>query len=309
MSSSSNRELPTHIKVLDVVKPFLFGGTAGILATTCIQPLDTIKVRLQLSGEGVKGGNIGLPGMAKQILAKEGVGAFYSGIGAAWLRQAMYGTSRLGLFRVFSDKAKGKDETLPFWKKAACGLAAGAMGSFIGNPADLTLVRMQADGSLPPAQQRHYTGVGNALIRIVKEEGVTTLWRGSLPTIVRAMAMNCGMLATYDEAKEMLTTVMGEGQVTNMGSSVIAGVVAATATLPFDMLKTRIQKQVPDATGKLPYKGMPDAAIKIVKSEGPLALYKGWVTFCVRVAPHAIITLLTIEQINKFYANHRKQYE
>ena len=53
-------------------------------------------------------------------------------------------------------------------------MAAGAMGSFIGNPADLALVRMQADGSLPVDKRRHYTGVGNALARIVSEEVMIT---------------------------------------------------------------------------------------------------------------------------------------
>lgn len=51
---------------------------------------------------------------------------------------------------------------------------------------------------LPAEKRRNYTGLTNALVRIVKEEGLTTLWRGSYPTVVRAMAMNMGMLTTYD---------------------------------------------------------------------------------------------------------------
>ena len=33
---------------------------------------------------------------------------------------------------------------------------AGALGSLVGNPADLALLRMQADGILPLVQRRHY---------------------------------------------------------------------------------------------------------------------------------------------------------
>jgi len=51
---------------------------------------------------------------------------------------------------------------------------------------------------MPPEKRRNYTGLVNALTRIIKEEGVYTLWRGSYPTVVRAMAMNMGMLTTYD---------------------------------------------------------------------------------------------------------------
>lgn len=70
--------------------------------------------------------------------------------------QLTYSTARLGLFRVFSDKLKdlsnAADPTsppppLPLWKKAAAGLAAGGVAAAIGNPADLSLIRMQVDNT------------------------------------------------------------------------------------------------------------------------------------------------------------------
>lgn len=35
-------------------------------------------------------------------------------------------------------------------------------------------------------------GVGDALVRIAKQEGVSRLWAGASPTVVRAMALNFG---------------------------------------------------------------------------------------------------------------------
>jgi solute carrier family 25 oxoglutarate transporter 11 len=46
--------------------------------------------------------------------------------------------------------------------------------------------------------RRNYSNVFNACARIAREEGVTKLWRGSVPTMVRAAMLNLGMLATYD---------------------------------------------------------------------------------------------------------------
>ena len=63
---------------------------------------------------------------------------------------------------------------------------------------------------MPVAERRNYTNVVNAFVRIVREEGVTTLWRGSVTTMVRAMFLNLGMLAPYDEAKERLNRWRGE---------------------------------------------------------------------------------------------------
>lgn len=307
---NSSPPAPAWVSAIDTVKPFVFGGFAGIVATTCIQPLDCIKVRIQLTGEGQKGGERGsLFKTGGQILRNEGFLAMYTGYSAAVLRQAVYGTARLGLFRTFSDLLQTDAHSpLPFWQKAVCGLASGALGSVIGNPADLTLVRMQADGQLPADKRRNYRGVGNALVRIVREEGIMTLWRGSLPTVYRAMAMNCGMLSTNDQAKEILRQYWGDGTVTSLAASAVSGVVAATATLPFDMIKTRVQRMSPRADGSMPYSGFFDCFRQIVKTEGVLALWKGWGTFCVRVAPHAVITLVIIDEINGRYGFWRKKY-
>lgn len=79
------------------------------------------------------------------------------------------------------------------------------LGCIVGNPADLCLVRIQSDSQLPPAQRRNYTGFMNAISRIVKEEGVLTLWRGSLPTVFRGTTITVVMLVTFDEVKERLS--------------------------------------------------------------------------------------------------------
>lgn len=56
-------------------------------------------------------------------------------------------------------------------------MTAGAVGSFVGNPTEVALIRMTSDGRLPLAERRNYRNVFNALGRIYKEEGILTLWR------------------------------------------------------------------------------------------------------------------------------------
>ena len=53
------------------------------------------------------------------------------------------------------------------------------LGSFVGNPTEVALIRMTSDGRLPVEQRRGYTSVFNAVARIFREEGVLTLWRVS----------------------------------------------------------------------------------------------------------------------------------
>ena len=54
----------------------------------------------------------------------------------------------------------------PLWQKAVAGLTAGGLGALVGSPADLSLIRMQADATVPLAQRRNYKGVGDAMVRM-----------------------------------------------------------------------------------------------------------------------------------------------
>lgn len=97
---------------------------------------------------------------------------------------------------------------MSFFQKAYSASFAGFIGSLVGNPADLALVRMQADARLPPDERRNYRNVVDAFRRIVKEEGFFALWRGATPTVVRAIVLNLAMLSSYDEVKERLMSYM-----------------------------------------------------------------------------------------------------
>ena len=47
-------------------------------------------------------------------------------------------------------------QPIPLIQKAGAGLAAGGLGALVGSPADLSLIRMQSDATLPAERRRHY---------------------------------------------------------------------------------------------------------------------------------------------------------
>ena len=63
---------------------------------------------------------------------------------------------------------------------------------------------MTADGRLPAAERRNYKNVFDAIMRMIREEGLFTLWRGAIPTMGRAMVVNAAQLASYSQAKQVL---------------------------------------------------------------------------------------------------------
>ncbi|XP_014519194.1 mitochondrial uncoupling protein 5 [Vigna radiata var. radiata] len=309
------------------VKGFVEGGIASIIAGCSTHPLDLIKVRMQLQGENnapkpvhnlrpalafqtasnvhvatIPQARVGPIAVGVRLVQQEGLAALFSGVSATVLRQTLYSTTRMGLYDVlktkWTDPASG---TMPLGRKIEAGLIAGAIGAAVGNPADVAMVRMQADGRLPPAERRNYKSVVDAILRMARQEGVTSLWRGSSLTVNRAMLVTASQLASYDQFKEMILErgVMRDGLGTHVTASFAAGFVAAVASNPVDVIKTRVMNMKVEPGSPAPYAGALDCALKTVRAEGPMALYKGFVPTISRQGPFTVVLFVTLEQVRK----------
>jgi len=195
------------------------------------------------------------------------------------------------------------DGKTSFVAQLASGLTAGATGAFIGTPAEVSLIRMTADGRLPPEQRRNYKNVFNALSRIVREEGVRALWTGCTPTIGRAMVVNMCQLASYSQAKQRLvaTGYLTEGILLHFCASMISGLVTTAASMPVDIAKTRLQNMKVAPGGIPEYRGTVDVLLKVIKNEGFFSLWRGFTPYYARLGPHTVITFIILEQLNSMY--------
>jgi len=61
--------------------------------------------------------------------------------------------------------------------------------------------------------------------------------------------------------------------------------------------------RVDPLTGKLPYTGLVSCATQVFQKEGPLAFWTGFGAYYGRCAPHAMIILLTLGEVNKVYTS------
>uniref|UniRef100_A0A7S2JSB4 Uncharacterized protein n=1 Tax=Leptocylindrus danicus TaxID=163516 RepID=A0A7S2JSB4_9STRA len=292
-------------------EPFVCGGSAATFASCFIHPIDLAKVRMQLYGQMNPGKPVpSFPTIIQSMIKADGIASVYKGVDAAIGRQMVYGTARIGLHRSFSDKLVEMNDGKPigFLTKTLSGMASGSIAVCIGTPFDIALVRLQADSMAPAEDRRNYKNVFDALIRTTREEGIGALYKGLSPNILRGMSMNVGMLACYDQAKEVVAAALGDPMTngpslsTKLGSSAIAGFTAALFSLPFDLMKSRLMAQKPDPlTGELAYKSVFDCAVKIMRSEGPQGFFGGFTAYYGRCAPHAMIILVSIESITQLY--------
>ena len=173
-------------------------------------------------------------------------------------RQATYTTARLGIYQTLLERFRQPDGRPPrFVVNLLLGIVSGGLGSFIGTPAEVALVRMTLDGRLPPAERRNYAHVFDALVRIAREEGVPKLWRGAIPTATRAMIVNAAQMPTYSQAKQALISsgLMQQGFPLHAVASLIAALVTTAVSLPVDIVKTRFQN-MKVIQGKPEYSGI-----------------------------------------------------
>ena len=64
-------------------------------------------------------------------------------------------------------------------------------------------------------------------------------------------------------------------------------------------LEDTVMSRMYNQTGNL-YSGVVDCLVKTIKTEGLLAIYKGFFAHLARILPHTILTLSLAEQTNKF---------
>ncbi|XP_015517358.2 mitochondrial 2-oxoglutarate/malate carrier protein-like [Neodiprion virginianus] len=295
MTEQKNSTQPSTPKQKSVPPVFNFinGGLSGMLATCVVHPMDVLKNRMQLNRDGTS-----IVMLIKSIMAEEGLTKFYRGLTAGLVRQATYTTTRLGIYNHLLDMWKANKASPPsFMVLCTMGMTAGVCGAFVGTPAEIALVRMSADGRLPPDHRRNYKHVFDAFFRIYKDEGITALWRGCIPTMGRAAVVNVSQLATYSQAKKMIvkTWNVKEGIPLHFWASMVSGLLTSFNSMPFDIAKTRIQNL--KVSVKPP--SMMSVITKTAQQEGITALWKGFVpTYC-RIGPHTVLTFMINEQLTK----------
>ncbi|CAH1101493.1 unnamed protein product [Psylliodes chrysocephalus] len=266
-----------------------FGGLAAASAVCVTHPLDLVKVHLQTH----KGEPITLRQMFVTIVKNEGFLALYNGISASIFRQLTYSTTRFAIY----DYAKVNIDMTNFTTKMAVAAVGGAIGGWVGAPADLVNVRLQNDMRIPKDQRRNYKHAFDGLYQVIKTEGLPRLFTGSSTASMRAGVLTVGQIAVYDQSKFLLlrSGMFQDNVVTHLAASFIAGIAVTIMTQPLDVLKTRLMNA---KEGE--FAGITQCVVYTSK-EGPLAFYKGTIPAAVRNIPNTVITFIIYEQMTKYF--------
>lgn len=286
-------------------KSVIFGtsGAGGIAGWIVVHPFNTLAVRMNLAGQSSAAPPKGFFSFCSEIVAKEGVGSLYAGLSAGCFRQIFYATSRYGLFETFRDTL-AKYRKTDFAQRFATASIAGGCAALISCPAEVCLVRMSNDASLPVEQQRGYSGIADAFIRISREEGLSAFYRGSQPFVVRAMVVGGTQVATFDQFKQLFSPVLGSGLQNTFASSMSAGLIYSLITMPLESAKNRMAFQKPDAAGKLPYSSTIQTIGAVARAEGALALWNGFLPYYGRCGGHTVSMFIFVDYFRQLYRKY-----
>ncbi|KAJ8037686.1 Mitochondrial dicarboxylate carrier [Holothuria leucospilota] len=271
-----------------------FGGLASAGAVIFTHPLDLVKVHLQTQQKV----EMGMFSMGVKVVRTDGFLGLYNGLSASILRQLTYSLTRFAIYDTVKGRilASNNNQPLPFYQKTLLAMFAGAIGGFVGTPADMVNVRMQNDIKVPVEQRRNYKHGIDGMYRVFKEEGVVRMWSGSSMAVGRAIFMTFGQVALYDQYKQLLiqSGYFGDTITTHFTSSFLAAVCATGITQPLDVMKTRLMN-APKGQFK---QGIMDCIIFTAKS-GPLGFFKGFIPAFIRLGPHTILLFIFFEQLRK----------
>jgi hypothetical protein len=166
------------------------------------------------------------------------------------------------------------------------GASSGILGAAFGSPFFLIKTRLQSYSPfLPVGTQHHYKGAIDGMRQIYSNEGIKGLWRGVGPAMVRTGFGSSVQLPTYFFAKRQLVKHFGaqEGMPLHIASSTASGFVVCCVMHPPDTVMSRMYNQ----TGNL-YSSAFDCLYRTVKTEGLLAIYKGYFAHLARILPHTV---------------------
>lgn len=258
------------------LKNLLVGGAAASLEASVTYPVDFIKTELQLHQLGKAGAPPfkGMIGCAVWTVQNKGFFSLYRGMSTLVIGAMPKGAVRFAAFGQLKSLLSDEKGKLSVSANLFAGLGAGIAEAVIAVvPQESIKTKLIHDQSRP---QPKYKGLVHCVKTILAEEGIHGIYRGVLPTCLKQGFNQAVRFSVYEQTTAFFNTnyplKKGEERhfAVGMGIGAVAGLVSVYATMPFDVIKTRMQ-----GLEAAKYKTTLNCLTTIVQQEGVWALWRG----------------------------------
>lgn len=290
------------------------GGCAGAMEALCCQPLDTIKVRMQLSRSGRAPGTKprGFIATGALIVRRETPLALYKGLGAVMMGIVPKMSIRFASFETYKTALADKNGKTSVGSIFLAGLGAGTTEAVVVvTPMEVVKIRLQAQqhSLADPLDAPKYRNAGHAVYTIIREEGFATLWRGVSLTALRQATNQGANFTAYQELKKFASRMQPDlpelPSYQHMLIGLISGAMGPFSNAPIDTIKTRLQKSTAEP-GVSAFTRIKTIAGSMYREEGPKAFYKGITPRVLRVAPGQAVAFAVYERVRKVIESIRQ---
>jgi len=284
---------------------FLAGGISAAVSKTAVAPIERVKLLLQVQHVSKQlAPDQQYKGMIDcfvRIPKEQGFLAFWRGNLANVIRY--FPTQALNF--AFKDKYKqiflgGVDKNKQFWRyfmgNLASGGAAGATSLCFVYPLDFARTRLAADIGKTGAE-REFSGLGNCLTKIFKSDGLVGLYRGFGVSVQGIIIYRAAYFGFFDTAKGMLPDPKNTPFLVSWAIAQTVTTIAGIVSYPFDTVRRRMMMQSGRADKM--YNNTIDCWVKIAKTEGRKAFFKGAFSNVLRGTGGALVLVL-YDEIKNF---------
>lgn len=132
------------------------------------------------------------------------------------------------------------------------------------------------------AEDQRYKGMVDCFVRIPREQGFLSFWRGNLANVIRYFPTQALNFAFKDKYKQVFLggvdkrTQFWRYFAGNLASGGAAGATSLCFVYPLDFARTRLAADVGKGAGGREFNGLGDCLAKIFKSDGLSGLYRGF---------------------------------
>jgi solute carrier family 25 2-oxodicarboxylate transporter 21 len=274
------------------IHQFVAGGIAGVAEILVMYPTDVVKTRAQLAT--TKQPN--MFAVLGKIVREEGLTRLYRGILPPIMVEAPKRAVKFSSNETYKPYFKNKEGVLTTWGGIGAGVLAGITEAFVVVPFELVKIRLQDKNNVGK-----YKGTLDAVIKIMRNEGILAFYKGLEATLWRHATWNGGYFGVINfiQRKFPKTEDRWKKLLNNFVAGAIAGTFGTMLNTPPDVVKSRIQNQVIVPGQKPKYSWTIPSLVMIAREEGILALYKGFVPKVVRLGPGGGILLVVFDYVSK----------
>lgn len=274
----------------------IIGGITAVTMGVSTQFLDYTKVLAQVHSTNHPVANLRPLLSARQDISAHGFKQMWVGYEAMAYRSFIYLYIRGSIYTsLFETKAStDRYHSVSTMNKTFFSIVAGAVGGFLANPFDLILLRKQVDHTLE--NPRGYTTTIDAVKKIAAEGNLNKLWTGSVANSAKYGMLAFGMFPVFESMAEFLPRIWGEVFFSKYMAIAAASVVGAFTSMPFDNVKTKLQRQVNGGE----YKNFTDCFIKTMARENFLGAYVGFWFYAFRIFLMSSGTVIMVDSLRRF---------